>query len=646
MKALLVPALLAAILAPQEQEDWREEMKKMGEDVTKISGPTYLLRSLRQEMLRSTKALDESKLDLADRHFLRLAQVSRTYNPNHANQVVSIALALRGEIRFEGAALAAAVAEDLKQGRAKEAQARIDNAVATAHLATTYMAEVERLREWVKKPPEPAAVEAEIARWRAMMPPGSLSSCVPCKGTGEADCEACLSGTVAQTCRNCTGKGQASCAHCSGKGKIVHAGYGGDLRFLIEKSFKAYVVVNGKRRLADIHPQRMFWTLKPCKGTGKCEIRSSSTPLDPNKAAGQGGKFELTCAELFDQIKVNVFNGKAKMYTSDKDKDLLTPEQAKRFFAEYEKCSGGHLTCDACEGKQSGKCGPCGGVGMRLGACSTCNGAGSTPCPTCLTSGDSSWLAAKIPATRVPALGSCLDTHVKALQDWHEKRAKERARREQVRVRLAEARKGLDPTAKLTAEYVNVTCVKCSGKGGSCEECWGAGRREYYPGTPTHDKYAAAKKLEEQFVQLAKASYGVSTAEIQLRIEDSSIDEFKIPPAAPVEPPKPPKPAGVGSGIGGKIADLMPELQERIAKADAMHEQGKQAYERAAAAGEDNEKRKDEAVKAKNLFRDAQSLYAFVQEFLDEAGTDTPRELVDKVSTNLQALKMARNMAF
>jgi hypothetical protein len=193
---------------------------------------------------------------------------------------------------------------------------------------------------------------------------------------------------------------------------------------------------------------------------------------------------------------------------------------------------------------------------MRLGACSTCNGSGSTSCPTCLTSGDSSWLAAKIPATTVPALGSCLDTHVKALQDWHEKRAKERARREQVRARLAEARKGLDPTAKLTAEYVNVTCGKCSGKGGTCEEFWGAGRREYLPGTPTHDKYAAAQKLEEQFVQLSKASYGVSTADIQLRIEDDSIEKSKMPQAAPVEPPKPPKPAGVGSGIGGK--DLGP----------------------------------------------------------------------------------------
>jgi hypothetical protein len=77
-----------------------------------------------------------------------------------------------------------------------------------------------------------------------------------------------------------------------------------------------------------------------------------------------------------------------------------------------------------------------------------------------------------------------------------------------------------------------------------------------------------------------------------------------------------------------------------------MHEDGKKAYERAAGAGDDNEKRKDEAVKAKHLFRDAQALYAFVQEFLDEACIDTPRELVEKISTNLQALKLARALAF
>jgi len=250
----------------------------------------------------------------------------------------------------------------------------------------------------------------------------------------------------------------------------------------------------------------------------------------------------------------------------------------------------------------------------------------------------------------VPALGGCLDAHVKALQGWQERRAKERARREQVRGQLAEAKKGLDPTAKLTPEFVNVPCGKCAGKGAACEECWGVGRREYFPGTPVHDKYSAAKKLEEQFALLSKASHGVSSAEIQLYIADNSVDkDFKMPgPAkdAPEPPPSPPKTKGVGSGIGGKIADLPADLQERVLKADLHHENGKKAFERASAAGDDNEKRKDEAVKAKNHFRDAQSLYAFVQEFLDESGIDTPRELVDKVSTNLQALKLARNMAF
>src|SRR5262245_2053780 len=299
MKAALALSLLALLLTPAQQEDWGEELKKMSEDVNKVQGSLYLLRSLRQEMLRAIKALDESRLDLADRHLLRLAHVSRPYNAGHANQVVAIALALRGEVRAEGEARVAAIAEDLKQGRAKEAQAKIDDAIKTPYLATTYGAEFERLKEWLKKPPDPAAVEAEIARWRVLMPPGSVSACGPCKGTGESDCALCQSGTVAQTCRNCSGKGQGPCADCSGKGKLVHGGYAGDLRFVIEKEFKAYVVVNGKKRLATLNPQRIFWTVKPCSGTGKCDVTSSTTPLDPNKPAGQSGTFKLTCAEFF-----------------------------------------------------------------------------------------------------------------------------------------------------------------------------------------------------------------------------------------------------------------------------------------------------------------------------------------------------------
>jgi len=146
MKFACSLALLAMVFAPPQQEDWCDEMKKMDDDVNRIQGPLYLLRSLRQEMQRACKALDDSRLDLADRHLLRLAQVSRPYNENHANRVVAIALALRGEVRAEGAARVLAVADDLKQGRTREAQAKIEDALGTPYLATTYGAEFDRLR--------------------------------------------------------------------------------------------------------------------------------------------------------------------------------------------------------------------------------------------------------------------------------------------------------------------------------------------------------------------------------------------------------------------------------------------------------------------------------------------------------------------
>lgn len=652
MKSILLLPLLALLVAPPQQEDWCEELKKMDDNVNQIQGPTYLLRSLRQEMQRAIQALEDSRLDLADRHLMRLAQVSRPYNENHANQVVAIALALRGEIRTEGTARVLSVAEDLKAGKSKDAEAKIDDAVNTPYLATTYRAEFERLREWLKKPPEPAVLDAELARWRGLMPPGAASTCATCKATGEVDCTACLGGTVAQACRNCTGSGQAACPLCAGKGRLSHGGFGGDLRLVIDKEFSGKIKHKGKWRVAIFHPQRIFWFLKPCSGAGRCDLRTSTTPLDPNKPAGDSGTYVLPCTEILDQIKNYVFTGKARIFTSDKDKDVLTVEQAKLFFTEYEKCRDGFIPCDACEGKLAGRCGPCGGKGMRLGACSTCAGSGSSACLACRASGDSSWLAAKLPANRVPALGSCLDAHIKALKDWQVQRAKERAKREQVRSRLGEARKGIDPTAKLTPDFVNVVCSKCEGKrdrSEKCEDCWGAGRREYFPGTPIYEKYAAVKKLEEQFVQLSKASHGVSADAIRLRIEDDSVKDFKMPPVSKEPEPAPPanpRPGGVGSGIGGKIADLPEDLRERIAKADNQHQEGKKAFGAAVNAGDDNQKRKDEAVRAKNCFRQAQALYTFVQEFLDEAGIDTPRELLDKVSVNQQALKLARSMAF
>ena len=655
MKASLVLALSFLALAPVQQEDWCEEMRKMSEDVNKIQGPLYLLRSLRQEMLRSTKALDESRLDLADLHLLRLAQVSRTYNENHANQVVSLALALRAEVRAEGVARVLAVAEDLKNKRVKEAGEKIELALNTPYLATTYRAEFERLKPWLETPPAPAAVEAEVARWRGLMPPGGTSNCSPCSGKGEIDCPTCQNGWIEEPCRHCAGKGAGSCLTCAGKGKLAHGGFGGMMRLVVPEPFEAWVIINGKKRKAKFPAQRIIWSFKPCTGSGSCDLATTSTPLDGS--SGERKAYKLTCAEVFDQLKLYVFNGRALMFKSDKDKDVLTAEEAKRFFAEYEKCKSGHTVCDACDGKTTGKCAPCLGMGLRVSVCSTCSGAATLSCTTCRTSGDSSWLAAKIPASRVPALGACLDNHVKALVTWRENRAKERVKSAGARDRLARARQGLDPNYDFTVDRVKVTCAKCVGKGEvkdpaggkplPCEECWSVGRREYASGTPVWEQYAALRKLEDQVAKLSKASHGVSSDDIQLRIDDAAVDsEFKLPPAAKDPPPEPPKPPP-GGGLGGRIADLPEDLKAELKKADELHEEGKKAYDRAIAAREDdNEKRRTEAVHAKECFWKAMEIHSRVLEALDDRAIKTPQELNDKASINRQALKLAKNLAF
>jgi hypothetical protein len=315
-------------------------------------------------------------------------------------------------------------------------------------------------------------------------------------------------------------------------------------------------------------------------------------------------------------------------------------------FAEYEKCGSGRVACDSCEGKGIGKCGPCGAKGRRLGLCTTCWGAGAQPCLVCNASGDSTWLGDKIPTTRVPALGACMNKHVKALNAWQTRRAAAIAHRENVRVHLAEAKKGLDPTAKLTPDSVNVACTKCAGKGGKCEPCWGAGRREFFAGTPEYEKYERARKLKDQFAMLSKGSLGVSAASIQLDIEDNSIEPWKAPPPSDAEPPKPQPPPSGGGGIGGTIAGLPQDLQDEIAKADKLFEEGKAAYDRAANAGDDNEKRSSEAQQAKKSLKEAMELYSKISETLDVRGLDTPKALNDKINLCGQALKLARNMAF
>jgi len=645
MRRAAVFALLALGL-PVFQEDPYEELKKFDAERTAIQGPLYLLRSLQNEIRLALKALDDSRFDQADQHLLRLAEVSRPYNEEHARRVVAIALELRAEVRADGAALVLAVAEDMKAGRAPAAQAKIDEALKAPFLATTYKADIERLKGWLMKAPDPAAVEAEVNRWRALLPPGFASTCAACNRTGETDCALCQSGVVPQSCRTCSGKGQGPCALCNGQGTLPHGGYAGELRIRVDKEFK--FKVPGDKRIWTMKPQRLFWTLRPCDGSGSVDLRTVTNPLDPNAPSGAPERHNLKCGDIFIQLKANVFTGKARVFTNqyEDEKDELKPELMKRLFADYEKCKEGRLPCEACEGRKSGPCVQCSGKGTRLGACSECGGAGSTSCATCRTTGDSAWLAAKVPTTKVPELGKCLEVHVKALAGWQDRRAKERAKREQVRAKIGQARQGLDPTAKLTDHFVNIACVKCSGKGGACEDCWGVGRREYYPGTPIYERYASARKLEEQYAQLSKASFGVSTADIQLTINDNLLDDkFRLPPApkdGPVLPPTDtPRKPGVGSGIGGEISKLPEELQAKLAEADKLHEAGKKSLEKAKAS-DDNAVWASEAKNAVKCFWDAQKIYTEAQDSLDERGIDVPRALVDKITTNQQALVMAR----
>jgi len=649
--------LLAAVILLRlvtAQDDPYEGLKKLDSITAPHLGRSLLLEAYQSEMKRSLRALEESKLDAVDRHLLRVAELSGPYNPDHSRLVVTIVLALRAEVRSEGAALVRAVADDLGKGRAADAKARIEEALKTPHLAVTHRAEIERLNAWRTAPPTPAAVEAEVARWYALMPPGYKSACAACSARGETDCASCQGGVVAQACRMCSGKGEGPCGLCTGKGTLAHSGFNGEIMLKLEKEVRIpFRKRRGRTTYKVYEPQHLYWSFKPCDGKGNFKLKTESKPLDPKIKPAAPTDEDLDCNDLFEQLKNFVFTGKAKVFMGENEaSDAITVEQAKKLFADYEKCKDGRIPCDACEGKASGKCASCAGKGSRLGPCGECRGAGANLCAGCGTAPDSAWLKKLIPPELVPALKDGLAKHARALSDWHERRAQARARREEFRARLAEARKGLDPTARLTESALNIACTACQGKKPECPECWGSGRREYYPGTPMHGRYAAARKLEEQLAVLQTASLGVSSKEVEIYVDDvffkrafrlPEASEGKPPEPAPPAAPEPPKGKG-GSGIGGRIEDLSKEHQESIKKADGLHEEGKVALDKAKKT-EDNEVWRTESKKAIKLLWEAQAAYAGAQWELEEKGIDIPQALVDKIRVNLEALGLARKQS-
>jgi hypothetical protein len=464
-------------------------------------------------------------------------------------------------------------------------------------------------------------------------PRKASTGCATCKGLGAAACTACQAGLSLGPCIRCEAKGSVTCLICDGSGTLDHRGYKGPLVIVAEHPVTVMVPNDkGKTIRAKLDPQTLTYHMSPCSG-GSFALQTES--VNSKTGAKTNGSANQPCSKFWSEMKMFVFSGKTKIKVNDNKGQLkqISGQGARRFMADYETCKGGRITCDRCAGKKTEPCALCGGSGKAMVACAKCEGAAMIACATCKGYGDSAWLAALLPSA--PALSKALADQAEELKTWINDRQRRANRQQDLTRRLEEAKKGLDPTAKLTADFVDVVCPRCKGNGSECEDCWSAGRREYYEGTAQFERYALVEKLTKQLDDLAKAP-ATPPSFPPLPESESAGPLAQNPGPKPATPP-PALPAGP---VPGNIA-LPKTVEEMIKKADEFHESGKDHLSKSKAAT-DNAVWIDEGVKALSDFKNARILYVAAQEKYDELGTQVPTSLLDKFRTNMQGLVMAR----
>jgi hypothetical protein len=462
----------------------------------------------------------------------------------------------------------------------------------------------------------------------------TVVSCALCKGAGAAPCTACQAGFALGNCPRCEAKGNVPCLLCDGSGTLDHPGYKGT--FVLTMNDTTVVVPQGKGTL---HGQIVTYHMSGCTA-GSFHLKTDNVitcahkndPKRPVKPTSFDGS--KPCGDFWKEMKMFAFNGRAKMQVNNNKGQLtaISPAAARRFFSEYESCAAGRVSCDRCTGKKTDVCSLCTGKGQAPLMCAKCEGSAMIPCAACKGYGDATWIGRMLPPPTAPALAQALAERAATLREWFDERARRDSRLKDLTTRFADAKKDLDPTAKLTDDTVDIVCPKCKGGGKDCEECWNAGRREYSVGTSQFERYAIAQRLERQLKDLEKGPAPVPVLPHVPELEAAVVAK----PVTPLPPPNPSDPA---------IALAIPKtIEDMIKKADELHETGKSHLEKSKASS-DNAVWQDEAVAALKDLKNAQILYTTAQEALDAKGAQVPRSLLDKYRTNMQALVMARKQA-
>jgi len=461
-------------------------------------------------------------------------------------------------------------------------------------------------------------------------PRKTQTGCATCKGAGATACAACQAGLALGPCSRCESKGSVPCLLCDGSGQLGHHGYKGTLVLTLEHSVTVMFKNDaGKTVRAKAEPQTLTYQMSPCSG-GSFALQTENVITKTGEK--KNGNANQPCSKFWAEMKMFVFSGKAKIKVNN-NKGQLTPISstgARRFFGDYEICTGGHVACERCAGKKTDTCLICSGKGKAMVPCEKCDGTAMIACAACKGYGDASWMAKVLPSA--PALAKALADQALEIKAWLDERQRRANRQVDLTRRLEEAKKGADPTARLTADFVELACTRCKGNSSDCEECWGAGRREFTDGTAQFERYALIEKISRQVADLAKTPTAVLT--LAALPESEAAAPVAVAPRPVVANPLPAGPAPAGMEI-----PKTPE--EMVKKADELHESGKGHLEKSKAAS-DNATWIDEGMKALADFKKAQILYTAAQEKLDELGQQVPRALQEKFRINMQGLVMAR----
>jgi hypothetical protein len=454
------------------------------------------------------------------------------------------------------------------------------------------------------------------------------TGCATCKGAGASACAACQAGLVLGNCTRCETKGSVPCLLCDGSGQLDHPGYKGTLVLVAEREVRVtFKNDKGKTVSGRLNPQTLTYQMSPCSG-GSFGLQTES--INTKTGERTSGSTNQPCSKFWGEMKMFVFNGKAKIKVNDNKGQLrpLSSTGARRFFGDYEICTAGRVTCDRCTGRKTDSCSVCTGKGKAMIACDKCEGAGMIACATCKGYGDSAWVAKVLPSA--PVLAKALSDQAAEIKSWIDERQRRANKQADLARRIEDAKKGTDPTAKVSPDFVDIVCPKCKGNGGECEECWGAGRREYVEGTAQYERYALLEKLGRQAGDLAK----------------NPLLPLSLPPLPESEGSAPvvierrtPQPLPAGKPPAGM--EMPKTVEEMIKKADDFHASGKTHLEKSKAAS-DNATWIDEGMKALSDFKNAQILYTAAQEKLDDSGETVPRALLEKFRINMQGLVMAR----